>query len=67
MKRHKWFSRSFWPVWFASDNVFPSRDHLPYLRRHFKTTKLEENRAKVPYLLWFTTPYYIFTGTKPEA
>ena len=67
LKRHSWFSRSFWPVWFASDNVFPSRDHLPYLRRHFETNKLEENRAKVPYLLWFKTPYYIFTGTKRES
>jgi len=67
LARHSWFSRSFWPVWFASDNVFPSRDHLPFLRRHFSTTSLIESRAKVPYLLWFKTPYYIFVGTKPET
>ncbi len=67
LARHKWFTRSFWPVWFASDNVFPSRDHLPYLRRRFETISLEEKRAKVPYLLGMTTPYYIFTGRKPLA
>lgn len=67
LRKHRWLTRSFWPVWFASDNVFPSRDHLPYLRRRFDTVSLQEQRAKVPYMLGMTTPYYIFTGRKPAV
>lgn len=64
LKQHKWSTRSFWPVWFSSDNVFPNPDHIPYLRRHFDTAVLKENRAKVPYLPLVRTPYYQFIGQK---
>lgn len=64
LKRHGWGTRSFWPVWFAGDNVFPSCDHLPYLQRHFDTVMLTENRAKIPYLPLIRAPYYQFIGTK---
>jgi S-adenosylmethionine-diacylgycerolhomoserine-N-methlytransferase len=60
--RHSWFTRSFWPVWFASDNVFPSPDHLPFLRSHFAETWCNESRSKVPYVPWIRTPYYQFIG-----
>lgn len=63
--RHGWCTRNFWPVWFATDNVFPSRDHLPYLAKRFETIELHEARAKVPYMLWMKTPYYRFVGRKP--
>lgn len=64
MKRHGWFTRSFWPVWFASDNVFPSPDHLPFLQSHFQTQYCNESRSKVPYIPFIRTPYYQFLGTK---
>jgi S-adenosylmethionine-diacylgycerolhomoserine-N-methlytransferase len=64
LARHSWLTRSFWPVWFASDNVFPSADHLPYLQRHFETEQLVEQRAKVPYMPLMRVPYYRFVGLK---
>jgi len=67
LKRHRWFTRSFWPVWFANDNVFPSADHMPFLHRHFEPIHFEENRAKVPYIPFVRTPYYIFIGRKPKT
>ncbi len=63
-KRHRWFTRTFWPTWFAFDNVFPSPDHLPFLHHHFQMLAMEERRAKVPYLPFVRTPYYIFVGKK---
>jgi S-adenosylmethionine-diacylgycerolhomoserine-N-methlytransferase len=61
--RHGWWTRSGWPIWFGLDNVFPSQDHLPYLRRNFVTKYLFEGRAKVPYLPLVRVPYYVFVGT----
>jgi S-adenosylmethionine-diacylgycerolhomoserine-N-methlytransferase len=63
--RHSWFTRTFWPAWFGSDNVFPSPDHVPYLQRRFETVRLEEHRAKVPYMPLVRVPYYTFVGRKP--
>lgn len=64
--RHGWFNRSFWPVWFATDNVFPQADHLPYLCSKFQPLAVDECKAKVPYLPLLRTPYYRFIGRKPE-
>lgn len=64
MKAHSGFQRFFWPTWFGNDNVFPSADHLPYLRERFETVKLEERVGTVPYLLGLMAPYYIFLGRK---
>jgi len=64
LRRHSWFTRTFWPTWFSSDNVFPSPDHVPYLHRHFAPQHFEEHRAKVPYLPLIRTPYYTFIGRK---
>ena len=33
---HSWFSRTFWPTWFAFDNVHLSHDYVPYLHRTFQ-------------------------------
>ncbi len=65
MQRHRWFTRNFWPVWFASDNVFPSADHLPFLQSHFDTLWCRESRSKVPYIPFIRTPFYQFVGRKP--
>lgn len=63
LKRHNWFTRNFWPMWFSNDNVFPSADHVPYLMRHFDTALFTEHRAKVPYIPFIRVPYYNFIGT----
>jgi S-adenosylmethionine-diacylgycerolhomoserine-N-methlytransferase len=31
-----WWTRTFWPVWFARDNVFLSPDHLPAVQWRFE-------------------------------
>jgi len=65
LKRHRWFTRTLWPPWFATDNVFPSPDHLPYLRHHFDQTELTESGNRLPYVPFVKTPYYWFIGQKP--
>jgi S-adenosylmethionine-diacylgycerolhomoserine-N-methlytransferase len=67
MQRHGWFTRTFWPTWFANDNVFPSPDHLPYLQSHFEPVMCHESRAKVPYIPLIRMPYYQFIGRKADA
>jgi S-adenosylmethionine-diacylgycerolhomoserine-N-methlytransferase len=66
LKRHKWSTRTFWPTWFAMDNVFPSPDHVPFLHRQFEPVYFEEHTAKVPYLMLARTPYYLFVGKKRD-
>jgi S-adenosylmethionine-diacylgycerolhomoserine-N-methlytransferase len=62
--QHGWLTRTFWPAWFAMDNVYPSADHLPFLQSRFVTDQLTEGRAKVPYLPLGRVPYYVFVGRK---
>lgn len=64
-QRHGWFTRSFWPVWFAGDNVFPSPDHVPFLHQHFDVQQYEERKCKIPYIPFFRMPYYVLVGRKP--
>lgn len=63
-RRHSWFARTLWPPWFATDNVFPSADHLPFLQQHFEQVYLNEQRSKIPYVPFLRTPYYVFVGRK---
>jgi S-adenosylmethionine-diacylgycerolhomoserine-N-methlytransferase len=64
LKRHGAFTRFLWPNWFATDNVFPSPDHLPFLRKHLDTVYLNEQMSRLPYVPFFKTPYYVFVGKK---
>lgn len=64
-KKHGWFTRSFWPVWFASDNVYPNPDHVPFLHKSFDVVHFEEGKGKVPYFPLARMPYYRFVGRKP--
>ena len=68
MAANTWLQRTFWPAWFANDNVFLSADHVPYLRRIFPSHTLLERLAKVPYvgLVMPKVPYYIFVGSRAE-
>jgi S-adenosylmethionine-diacylgycerolhomoserine-N-methlytransferase len=63
--QHGWWSRHFWPAWFARDNVHLNPDHLPYVRRKFETVSLDQTWAPVPYLPGLRVPYYRFVGRKP--
>ena len=64
LNQHGWLTRNLWPLWFGNDNVFPSSDHLPYLRTHFEDEQVEEHRAKIPYLPFVRAPYYLYLGRK---
>jgi len=64
LARHGWLTRTFWPTWFALDNVFPSPDHIPFLHRHFDVLHFQEHRARVPYIPLARVPYYLFVGRK---
>ncbi|MCA9269458.1 MAG: SAM-dependent methyltransferase, partial [Planctomycetales bacterium] len=66
LQRHSWFTRSFWPTWFANDNVFLSPDHVPYLQKRLTTESFEPQRAKVPYIPLVRVPYYRFIGRKVD-
>ncbi|MDR3233487.1 MAG: class I SAM-dependent methyltransferase [Planctomycetaceae bacterium] len=65
-RKHSWAKRSFWPQWFAYDNVFPSPDHVPYLHRKFEPLFFEEHLTRIPWFPnpFFKMPYYIFIGRK---
>jgi len=62
LKRYSWFTRWFWPVWFAAYNVFLSPDHVPFLHGRFDVLHFEEGRAKVPYVPLLRLPYFTFVG-----
>lgn len=62
--RHNWFTRTFWPTWFALDNVYLRPDLLPFLTRRFGTVRLDERRGTVPFLWGARVPYFIFVGCK---
>ena len=64
MTKQGWLTRTGWPIWFASDNVFLSPDHVPYLHSHFEPIAFHEHRGKVPYVPFFRVPYYTFVGRK---
>lgn len=63
-KRHGWLTRHGATTWFASDNVFLSPDHLPYLHSRFHAIDIQENRSPLPFLPGVTVPYYRFIGEK---
>ena len=63
-KKHSYFARNFWPAWFGTDNVHPSSDHMPMLRRRFDTLRVEEHHGKLPWLPILRAPYYRFVGNK---
>lgn len=62
--RHSWLQRTFWPAWFANDNVYPSTDHVPFLHRHFEPVAFSEHLHKIRYLPLARVPYYVFVGKK---
>jgi len=65
--RHGWWTRTFWPAWFARDNVFLSADHVPFLHQHFLPVHFQERRARLPYVPLLRVPYYTFVGRRGAA
>lgn len=65
LAKHGWSTRTIWQPWFATDNVFLSPDHIPYLQSRFETVSLIQDRGKVPFLPVVRAPYYRFVGRKP--
>jgi S-adenosylmethionine-diacylgycerolhomoserine-N-methlytransferase len=63
-RRHGWFTRTFWPNWFAYDNVFPSADHVPYLHAKFEKVAFSERIGSIPYVPFSRVPHYLFVGRK---
>jgi len=63
LKKHAWWARSFWPIWFASDGVFLNPEHLAYLQYRFKDHSIVEKTGSIPYLP-LKAPYYLFIGKK---
>jgi S-adenosylmethionine-diacylgycerolhomoserine-N-methlytransferase len=59
---HRWSTRTFWPMWFAADNVMLSPDHVPFLHSRFERCHFHAARARVPYLPLVRVPYYQFIG-----
>ncbi len=64
MKKHGWWTRTFWPAWFGADNVWIGNDALRHLQHKFETVDLIETRSRVPYLMGMKVPYFIFVGRK---
>ena len=48
LRRQRWLARTLWQPWFATDNVFPSPDHLPYLRNRFEQEFLQDLKRSLP-------------------
>lgn len=59
-----WFTRSFWPRWFAWDGVYLNPDHLPWLLARLDRKLLEQARTRLPFLPGSRVPYYWFIGQK---
>ncbi len=65
--KQRWGTRTFWPIWFGCDNVYPSCDHSPYLKHKFEPLFFQEREDRIPYfpVPGVKTPRYLFVGRKP--
>ncbi len=63
-QRHSFFDRHFWPIWFATDNVFLCPNRLAYLHHKFETVSLIEKMGSLPFVPGLKVPYYTFIGRK---
>lgn len=64
--RHGWWTRTFWPAWFATDNVQLTPDHVEYLHYVFNSQVFHQNAAPIPFVPGFMgrVPFYRFIGRK---
>lgn len=64
---HSIIKKHFWPAWFSWDQVFLSKDHVPYLKQHLKMLDIFEDHHQLPYIPLSQVPYYHFIGQKKSA
>lgn len=66
--RHSRVTRTLWPAWFASDNVFLSPDHVEYLHHRFEPVEFSEHLGEhggiIKHSPTVRIPYYRFIGIK---
>ena len=62
--RHSWMTRTFWPTWFACDNVFLSPDHVEYLYHRFEPLHFSEHMGRMKHARALRMPFYRFVGCK---
>jgi S-adenosylmethionine-diacylgycerolhomoserine-N-methlytransferase len=62
--RHTWFTRTFWPRWFAHDGVHLDPQRLSALQAMFPTHEVHELRHRLPYLPGLQVPYFRFVGVR---
>ena len=48
MAAHSWLQRTFWPAWFAMDDVRLNADHVPFLQRKFAQVQVRTVRRAHP-------------------
>ena len=65
LTRHGFCRRNFWPMFFSINDVFPSSEHLPYLRRRFAQVQCNESRGRMSYLPFLRAPTTRSSATNP--
>jgi len=64
-KIHSWWTRNFWPKWFAIDHVFIKKSQAEFLLQTFRTVKVFEGKHAIPYLSFLgKVPRYTFIGER---
>jgi S-adenosylmethionine-diacylgycerolhomoserine-N-methlytransferase len=62
LRTHRWWTRRWWPWWFAHSGVRLEPDHLPSLIARFDPVVIDESVTPLPYLPAARVPYYTFIG-----
>ena len=60
---HDWWTRHFWPAWFAVDGVRLSSEVPRFLADHLTPSQARQGRSRIPYLPLGTVPYFIYLGS----
>lgn len=64
-KNHSWWTRNFWPTWFAMDDVRIQPELPLYLKQHFRELSFNEKSGRVPYMGVFgEVPFFTFRGAR---
>lgn len=56
------WDRHFWPRWFKHDGVYLDPEVLPSLMRGATTTRLVQEKSRIPYLAGLRAPWFIWMG-----
>ena len=67
LTRHGWLERQFWRRWFAHDGVRLDPRHLHALMDRTDPMRIEQHRARIPWLPLLRVPYYLYVGKNPRS